>query len=314
MFSVVIQNMARRLKDPIIDTKENIIYGLLFFFVITFIIKVVFGIISGSKALLASGIFAVFGIFITIVALLRMNLSSWSGRMRIKRIDFSHEKLEFIIVTGISLIIVIATGAILFSTIHLALFHTPFPPALIAAWIAVILAIINWFTVYKVKEKLSLVEETDINRIVFLLHKDFTLSILVITVVVISRSGFIIIDHILAILEAIFIMGYSIYFLYNSLKGLMDASCSQEALSDIRGHIEGIGVPLTIKNLRVNIVGRMLEIAAIINVSKDMNIQEAKKLVEKIKRALKENLSMPHETYVGVRSESKVIDAKKAAA
>lgn len=289
--------------------KEGTIYTLLFFFVFSFLLKVIFGSITGSQALLVSGIFAFFGIFICAITLLRIHdfsIHSHGGKK-----SFSYGKLEFFIVSGVSLIIVISIGAILFSIVHMIFFHTLYPAGLIAAWVSAALGMANWYFGNKLKKKVPAIMEADFVRIKFLLNKDFILSILVIMAVIISRSGFIAIDYILAILEAVFIMGYGIYFLNNSFKGLMDASCSKETVSMVKKCINKAEKNLTIQSLRVNPVGKALEIITVIGLSKRVQMSDVKKLIGKIKQTLKADLSVPYEVYVGFSSRKSQPDERE---
>jgi len=285
------------------EEKENIIYILLFFFITSFLIKVVFGFISGSKVLLISGIFAIFGTFVAIVALLRIH--DFSIHPFSKNKLFNYGKLEFTIVTGVSLIIIISTGAILFSAVHMIFFHTLYPSGLIAAWVSAILAGANWYAVRELKNKMPAVKEADLERIIFILNTDFVLSIIVILTVVISRTGFTAIDYILAIFEAIFIIFYGIYFLYNSLKGLMDASCDEETMDLIKDCIQKSNKDLKIQSLRVNPIGKNLEIISILNLSKTTKINEIKTLIAKIKLAITTELPGSHEILIGFATSKK---------
>lgn len=280
--------------------KEDTIYALLFFFISSFLLKAVFGAITGSQALLVSGIFALFGIFLCVVTLLRIH--EFSDHPHSKQKIFSYGKLEFFIATGISLIVVISIGSILFSIVHMIFFHTLYPAGLIAAWVSAILGAANWYFGNRLKEKVPVAMEADFEKIKLFLNKDFVLSILVIMVVIISRSGFIVIDYIFAILEAVFIMSYGIYFLYNSLKGLMDAAGNKETVALIKKCIKKADKNLSIQSLKVNPIGKVLEIITIVGLSKRTQMGDIKKLISAIKRTLKTDLPFPHEVYVGFTS------------
>lgn len=294
--------MAQKQKRHIKEDKENAVYALLFFFVGSFFVKVVFGVITGCKSLLVSGIFAAFGIFISIVTLLRIHDFVIPAKIKLKK--FSYGKLEFIIITGVSTIIAISTGAILFSILHMTFFHSLYPPGLMAAWASVFLAVASLYAAYKLKNIVSLIlEEADIARIRFLLNKDFILSIAVVATVVIARSGFTVIDYILAIFEAGFIIAYSIYLLFNSVKGLMDASCDAQTVERISRHIRKADTRISIESIRVSLAGKMLEIVAIISVASKTPVKDARMLVQKIKYVLQKDLSAAHEIYIGFKGK-----------
>lgn len=281
--------------------KEMIVNSLLLFFLCSVIVKVVFGAISGSKSLLISGIFPLFGVFISIVSSIRLHaLRKVTGG---KKSIFSHEKLEFFIIAGISLIIAISTSTLLFAIGHLTFFHTLFPPGLLAAWIAVFIGAANLSLFFLLKEKIGVLHETNNNEIVSLITTDFVLSILVIFSVVIARCGFFVVDYMLAILEATYILVYSIMFLYNSFKGLMNASCDKDTLSEITKSITKVDPVLNVKDIKVNKVGKMLEIIVVIYLPKISKISEAGNIVTRIKEALDREISVLHEVHIGIASE-----------
>ena len=213
---------------------------------------------------------------------------------------FSYGKLEFTIVTGVSFIIIVSTATILFSFVHMIFFHTFYPPALIAAWIAAALGVANWYFEIKLKEEVPVVKEADTGRIKFLLNMDLVLSVLVILTVVISRMGFMEIDYILAISESIFIIIYGIFFLYNSLKGLMDASCDKETAANVKNIICKADSKIKLQKLKINPISSMLEIMAVIGVPKSTNVADVNNVIRKIKLALNVELKVQHEVYVGI--------------
>lgn len=281
--------------------KEILINSLLFLFLCSFLIKVVFGAISGSKSLLVSGMFPLFGIFISIISSIRIH--AFKQKAKGRKSIFSHEKLEFFIIAGISLIIAVTTCTLLFAIGHLTFFHTLFPPGLLAAWVAVLIGAANLGIHFWLKERIGSLQETNGNEIISLITKDFILSILVILSVVIARCGFFIIDYLLAILEATYILVYSIIYLYNSFQGLMNASCDRETLSEITEYITKVDSTLHVKEIKVNKVGRMLEIIAVIYLPKLTKISEAGSIINRIKEALDRELSLQHEVHIGIAAE-----------
>ena len=296
--------MLRKKRDPIQEKKENVAYIFLFFFIISFLVKIVFGVIASSSALLISGIFALFGIFISIVTLIRIR--SYSNNVSLSKIGISHSKLEFIIIAGASIIITIAAASILFSIGHMTLFHRLYPPGLIAAWISAVIAMFNFYIIHWIKEKIDLIEEADIKKILFLLDKDFLLSIAVIFIVIISRTGFFVIDYLCAILEALFILKYSFNYLYNSFRGLADASYSPKVTSKIRKIISSADKDMKIRTLKVTPSGGKFEIVVIVELIKTTKIKKAKSIIAVIKSILDKKLDMPYEISVGFKAGDKI--------
>ena len=288
--------MVRRKKDPERYKKESETYTVLFLLVGAFLIKLVFGAITSSKSLLVSSMFPAFGIFLCAINILRINSTSMAKG---KLVNFSHGKLEFFITAGVSLIIALATGGILYSIGHLILFHSVFPPELLGAWIGALIAVIDFTTLYFLRNKVSLLEESDNKNLLFLIYNDFIASVLIIFSIIISRAGLTIIDYILAILISKYIIGYSIYFLGYSFRGLMDASCDQVTFSEISNYIKRADPTIKMESLKISPTGNTIDIVAILNLSNSTKIREVDVLIMKIKSALNANLSKPFELHIG---------------
>lgn len=289
--------MVQKIKDNSKEIKLNTAYCLLYFFVGSLLIKVVFGAFSGATSLLASSILPLFGVFIAIVTIIRINGSSN------EKIAFSYEKLEFIIIAGVSLIIAIATVSILFLVVHLIFFHTLFPPGLFGAWISAIICIANFYMLSWVNEKSHLLEEVDNKQINFLINNDLLFSIIVVFSIVLARSGFIIIDYLVAILGGIYILWYSIHFLSHSFKGLMDASCDLPTLSKITNFIKSADPTMHIKDIRIRRVGKAFEIISIISLPKETKIKKAQAIIYNIKNILGSKIPEPCEVHIGFESK-----------
>jgi len=290
--------MVKKRRNIDQDQKENFVYNLLYFFISVFLIKVVLGIMTDSKSLLVSGIFVLFGIFISIVTIIRINTSG-SLDSQSKRPNFCYDKLVFFIIAGISFIIAIATNGLLFSIIHGVLYHSLFPPDLLAVWVAAVAACANIYVLLFVKRSEGLLESSDIDRITFILSTDFILSVLVMGTVLLSRVGFFVADYIFASLQAIYIFIYSVYLLRHSFKGLMDSTCDFATLSKISKCIKNADPVLRIKDLKVSRVGNVLEIMATIYLSNETKMKEVKNVFVKIKQGLKQNISDPCQMYLG---------------
>lgn len=291
--------MTKRTRDPVKENKEWIAYILFYFFITSFLLKTVFGIMSGSKCLLVSGLFALVGLFTSVATLIRIGVTHSNPRMRIY---FNPGKLEFMVVLGVSLIMVLSTSALLFSISHMVFFHALYPPELSAAWIAAIVAATNLSITIGMNKKIPGLQETETRDILHVLNTDFLLSILAMIAVVLSRMGAYILDYACAILTALFLLAYSISFLYMSFKGLMDASCDKKTVDAIEKSMQKVLPQGALKTLRVNKVGHVFEIIAILTVLGDMPMTEALELIKKIKDKVRSEFSKPHELFVGIRS------------
>lgn len=283
--------------DIIKEKKERVAYTLFYFFIISFLLKTSFGILYGSKSLLVSGIFALLGLFITVAILIRINRTH---TVRRTTTYFNPEKLELVILFGTAAIIAISTGALFLSLLHMVFSHTLYPPEIMAAWVAMIVASINLGLMVWVKEQFIAFSEIDTEQINFMLSADFLYTILAGLTVVASRMGAYILDYSCAAFFAFFLIIYSISFSFKAVKGLMDASCDAKTISLIDKSIRKADASVAIKTLRVSKVGHFFEIIAMLEFMGDTPMPKVLVSIKKIKETLRANFPKPHELFVGV--------------
>jgi len=272
------------------EKREVTIFYLLLFFIGSFLIKVIFGIISDSEPLFISAIFALYGIFITVLHMLRVQ-----GNDPTKR----KEELELTIIAGSSLLIAITSGILLIAVIHVTFFHRLAPPFVIGALISALLATIDLTIMFWLKNNSKPLEETDFQKIMSLLKFDLILMALTFFTVITTQWGFYVLDNILAIGASIFILIYSINFMRSSYHGLMGAEIDQELISEISGHIKTAVPAMQINSIKLNSVNRVLEIVCMLRAAKAMKIAAAKEVVARIELTLKNKLTVPHEVHIG---------------
>jgi divalent metal cation (Fe/Co/Zn/Cd) transporter len=165
--------MTKRTRNPVKERKEQTVYVLFYFFIIFGFLNTVFGLLSGSKCLFVSGIFALFGVLVSVVTLLRIGRSHPGPR---STLNFNPDKLEFIILLGSSAIIALCTAALFFVIGHMAFFDALYSPELSAAWVALVTAFCCLgFTVW-VKYGITDLPEIDMHEVVFILDAYFLLS------------------------------------------------------------------------------------------------------------------------------------------
>lgn len=290
--------MKRINTDALKEKKKKAAYAILCFFSGAFTLKAIAGVLSGSSALLFSGLFELFGVFLAGIALLRIRVAAEASQN--VRSDFSLEKMEFLVAAGVALFIAVTTSLLLFSAVHVLFYHTINPPGLLAAWVATLLAGANLYALFHLKEKVSVLEEADEKRLRFLFDKDFILSVSVVVVVIISMSGLYLLDSLFSVLEAVFIIAYSIIFLLQSFKGLMDASIDLATVADISRFISRVDPSLQVRSLKVNQVGKKLVIMTTLGLPRQTLIKEAKAVMAKIDHSLRAKLPGAFDLHIGL--------------
>ena len=215
------------------------------------------------------------------------------------KVDMSIEKMEFIIVAASSVLIAVLTGVLLYFVIHVTFWHTLYPDSLVGATIAAFIAVADVYVLRQWKNKIFDVVSTDIEHILFLLQVDFVVSCLIAVSVILSWDGFLVIDYLVAIVVTFMILAYSIYFLVDSCKGLMDSSCSEHLLSQISDHIREAGSGLKLKTLKVRRVGASIEVVAQVSMPRTSKLDDLKKVRQNVHKAFDESLPHEHITNIG---------------
>ena len=282
-------------------SQENGLHSLLVFFICCGIVKTAFALMAGSPSLLVFGLIDLFGIFYSMVLLIRTEPAG--SRTSRPRRGIPTGKLELFIVAGISVLLVISAVALLVSTLHVTFFHTLYPPDLTAAWIALLLGAANAGFLLYFKEQVSSIEKPDRTRIRFLLRTGLVLSVVIAASVVVSRCGFFVVDFLVAILESIGVAGYSLLYLTVSLKGLLDVVCDRETLAKIVSSLRAVDADLDIDVLRATHAGSQLDVHAILALEKHVTRDEAKGLTSRLTEALRSGLPIPHTLHVGFRAK-----------
>ncbi len=293
--------MTKMARNSVKDNKEQIAYVLFYSFLSFFLVSTIFGLLTGSKCLLVSGMFSLFGVFIAVVTMLRIHRSH-PGRGAIHQY-FNPDKLELIIVLGTSAIITLSTSVLFLSISHLAFFHTLYPPELLAGWVAMITGIASFGLILWTRKKIIDLPEIDEKETGFILNASFLLSVMTMVTVVLARAGALVLDYACAILTAFFLIVYSVKFLRESFQGLMDASCDKKTVASIEAILRKARSGASIKELRVNKAGHVIEIIAVLGMAGDISMREAAMIAQHVKRTFRKKFSSPHELFIGVTEQ-----------
>ncbi len=286
--------------DPVKEYKEQTVYVLFYFFTVFCLLNTIFGVLSGSKCLFVSGIFALFGVLISVVTLLRIGRSYPGHR---KMLHFNPEKLELIVLLGASAIMALCTAALFFVIGHMAFFDTLYPPGLLAAWVALITALASLGFMLWVKYGIDDLPEIDMHEVSFILDAYFLLSVMTMVTVVLARAGGVLVDYACAIFAAFFLTLYSVKFIGASFRGLMDGSCDKDTVGAVEKIMRKVRADVVLKELRVNKRGHILQIIAIIVLEGGMPMREAAVTVQQIKAGFRKKFLTPHEIFVGITEQ-----------
>ncbi|MBF0517903.1 MAG: magnetosome biogenesis CDF transporter MamM [Nitrospirae bacterium] len=201
--------------------------------------KLVIGIISGSKAVIADSLYSFKDFMTSLVMVIGVKISS-------KPADddhhYGHGKIEFVAIFLISLLIIVGT---LFLFIHsvkdvwLAYHGQVNPPKFIAFWAAVVSIIAN----FKLSSYLHCVGQRRGSPAILANakhnHSDAISSAMVAGAILLTRFGFYFADPLVAVIETLDLIRLSFTMLNDSLKGIMDSSISPSIMRQMT-HFAGL--------------------------------------------------------------------------
>jgi cation diffusion facilitator family transporter len=187
--------------------------------------KAFIGFISGSKAILGDALFSFKDFIASLVVVIGIKVS---GKPADEQHPYGHGKIEFVALFLISVGLIVST---MFLFVHSVkgiwhCFHGyNSAPKLVAFWAAIISVVANYKLAQYLRcvgDKLhspSMIANARHN------HSDAISSIMVAVAILGARYlGFVFLDPLVALIEAVCLMGMSIEMLKDSLKGLFDSA------------------------------------------------------------------------------------------
>jgi len=295
--------MTKKSRDLVKEKKEKIVYVLFYSLLVSLLLKIVLGFLFGSNCLLVSGNFSALGLFVVGVSLIRINRAHPARRMVV---TVNSDKLQFAIILGISALIALSTGFLLFSIGHMVLSDVLYPPEMAAGWTAIGTGVLDLLLLSWIKNKVADVPEMDEKEIFFILDTDFLLSVLVCLTVVVSRMGSALVDYACAVFSAFFLIVYCTAFLLTAFKGLMDVSSDAKTTALVHALIHRARTDLSLVKLRVHQTGPIFKINMTLGLSGDAPAKEAAGVIEDIRETFRREFRKPHELFVGITSLDKI--------
>lgn len=253
-----------------------------------FLIKITFAIISHSYSLFADSFESFANLIITVIVLISLKIAE---KGQDEKHQYGYGKIEYIASGGINVLLMMGTILfIIMSFKALISYGSEKPPELIAVFAAIISIIGNQLAYLYSKCVGERLHSPAILANAVVSQIDVFTSIAVIIAVVGSNLGIAFLDHLIAIIIAVFIIKTTAEGVNKSIIGLMDQSPKLQVkkIRDISlkvAGVNGIGV------LKARQVGRDLWIDIEILISNTLKLQEGLNIVGKLKSALYNNIS-----------------------
>ncbi len=254
--------------------------------------KIIVGILSGSKAVLADALYSVKDFLTSLVVVVGMKVS---GKPPDERHPYGHGKIEFVAIFLISLFIIVGTSFLFVHSVKdvwLAYHGNMHPPKFIAFWAALISMAANYkLSTYlhcvgnKVKSPAMLANAKHN-------HSDAVSSALVAGAIAGTRLGYLFLDPLAALIETVDLMRLCVVMMNDSLQGMMDSAVSHQEIEQIKKTAALVPGIKKISSVLARKVGQGIWVDMVIRVKHDLPLDQGHKIGRQLEDTLRKHYGM----------------------
>ena len=268
-------------------------------------IKIVFGIFGHSSALIADGLHSLSDLMSDIVVIFSIKISA---RPEDDSHNYGHGKIETLASLTVGVMLFAAGGMILFEGVSKIYdYFTGVPistPAMITFYIA-LLSIIVKELLYQYTHRVAKKLKSDLIEVNAWHHRSDAFSSIGVAAgigaAILLGPSWVILDPIVAVILAAYIIYIAAKILYTSLNDLMEASLSPEINNEILQIISDCDGVLNTHSLKTRKLGSEKAIDVHIMIDPDLTVKEAAIIQRNIEKCLKDKFGS--HTYVIVKIE-----------
>ncbi|MCP4473923.1 MAG: cation transporter [Gammaproteobacteria bacterium] len=217
------------------------------------IIKVFFGIVGNSKALLADGIHSFSDLITDFMVLFAAKTGS---RLPDEEHPYGHGRIETMAAMALALVLIVVAIGIAADGFYSIFFHSiPKTPSIMTMVIALISAIVNE-GLFQYTNRVGNEIRSDLLRTNAWHHRLDALSSFVVLIGIFgARVGWAKLDDVAAIIVAVFIIRMGIMMLWSSTKELIDTGLDKQPVQEILDRISQVDGVKSVHQLRTRLAG-----------------------------------------------------------
>ncbi len=259
--------------------------------IFTAVFTITIGYLNGSKALMATSLCAGIDAITALTVIMGVKLS---GKSIDLKHPYGHGKIEFVIVSLVSILLIVS-AIVLFFHSAVSLYHHQKGPD---QWLTLAAALVAT-GINEIKHRYAKCVGLQFNSPAILTHAkhahiDAVSSASVSVGVICARIGLHFVDPLIAIFEIGHILKASYHMLTDSLKSLMDVSVSENVNRFIRDRVSEVKGVRNINYLRARQLGQEIWIEISIFIDSDMTMFEGKTIADNTRDHLMEKIK-----YIG---------------
>mgnify|MGYP001348781740 CR=1 FL=1 len=264
------------------------------------IIKLVAGMLTGSRALTASALYSVNDFFSAVVAMISLKVSRQPSD---RKHAYGYGKFEFIAVIAITILLVGGVILVMYESIVDIMQSVKAPPHLIAGGVAIIAAVGNWMLAQRGFCVARYLQSPALHTCAKHNNSDAMSSLAVFVSVMGGVMGFHSLDQYVAIYETLDILVLSGALLNKSLQGLMDRSIPQDDVEKIRAACERTKGVVRIIDMKAREAGAYAWADITVAVPSSFSVDEAHQVCLNVQNRIRHSVKIKIETQIRFRPD-----------
>ncbi len=201
------------------------------------VLMVAVGIITGSKALAVSSIYSMRDFILGGIVLIN---TQQGDKTLLRDRAYDYGKLEYLVITGMSVLIFLAVTVSCFTILHSVLEHRQRPPGIFALWAALGSVVVCWIMARQARCAAQRSDNLAMSTYAQNKSGHMWVAVVVAASVAASRWGYVLIDPITAVFQAVSVAWCTGGILRQSVRGLLDASIGDSAAHSIKKMVQDI--------------------------------------------------------------------------
>jgi cation diffusion facilitator family transporter len=267
-------------------------------------LKIVLGLATGSRALIAASLYSAQDFLSAGVAAIGMRISD---KPPDKDHPYGHEKVEYLIVIATSLMLLLGIVALAITSLA-SFFGEPSksePPAVLAIWFSLACAVLCWIVGGYANCAGARLNSPSLQSYATHRHADFLSSIAVVVGVVGGKLGYPILDHIAALLEVVHVVYTSGQMLGAAINGLMDTAADPRLIDRLVRIIGEVGAVVRVRRATARWSGQRLLTQVEVEVPGALNVREADRIRADIQQAIRNRVCLRSNAFVRISPVSR---------
>ncbi len=261
--------------------------------------KLYIGIISGSRALVASAFCSLTDVASAISIIASTNISKKPVN---SKYPYGYGKIEFVVTMMVSFCIVLSTLFLFASSFLLIIRKVHITPRMIAFFAAIISSVLSW-----IKYRFSRCVAHELNSPAIQAHAahnktDSITAAFVAFGILFARLGLGFLDPLIAVFEAMHVLFSSGEVFLRGARGLLDMALPHDKLLKIENASREIAGVKSVEKIRARQSGQDIFIDISVILQNDMDVAEASFLKQKIRQNILDFIPQTREVFVRLQA------------